>query len=306
VRPSGSEKGWFAVMRWRLVGLVALLLPALPGRAHFASREDETCLTQMATGRQRGSPIRFVSLVGTEGSGHHLLTPVIRKIMAASLVPGQDDVDSDHETHFGFTGAGADDLLWYAFKGSNLQAFREALRKQKHGALVQQEYSFPSGDMRSVGHRFYNLTDLYQMLEASGVKQKAVIKYVRPMPQRARSVYKRWPEHCAGSLMACKAEQQAFDQLIEDHLAELDKMKVPVLRIGMHLFRIDCHQFGLEVLGFLGKAKLLPPGSPYEKEDSDETKHLTEEACALGKALEEQRDAEDASHESPTTLVDGR
>ncbi|CAE7855616.1 rps2, partial [Symbiodinium necroappetens] len=184
-----------------------------------------TCLTQMATGRQRGSPIRFVSLVGTEGSGHHLLTPVIRKIMAASLVPGQDDVDSDHETHFGFTGAGADDLLWYAFKGSNLQAFREALRKQKHGALVQQEYSFPSGDMRSVGHRFYNLTDLYQMLEASGVKQKAVIKYVRPMPQRARSVYKRWPEHCAGSLMACKAEQQAFDQLIEDHLAELDKMK---------------------------------------------------------------------------------
>ena len=148
----------------------------------------------MATGRQRGSPIRFVSLVGTEGSGHHLLTPVIRKIMAASLVPGQDDVDSDHETHFGFTGAGADDLLWYAFKGSNLQAFREALRKQKHGALVQQEYSFPSGDMRSVGHRFYNLTDLYQMLEASGVKQKAVIKYVRPMPQRARSVYKRWPE----------------------------------------------------------------------------------------------------------------
>ena len=33
-------------------------------------------------------------------------------------------------------------------------------------------------------------------------------------------------EHCAGQLIDCKAQQMAFDQLIEGHLAELDKMKV--------------------------------------------------------------------------------
>ena len=157
--------GW-----WRRRVLWAWLLLATAGAEYPNSRQDETCLAQMATGRRlRGNPIRFVSLIGTEGSGHHLLTPVIRKIMAAALAPGQDDIGTDHDIHYGFTGAGE---LFHAFKGNNLPAFQDALRQQARGSLVQQEYSFPTGDLRSVDHKIYNLTDLYQMLETSGVEQK--------------------------------------------------------------------------------------------------------------------------------------
>jgi len=222
--------------------------------------------------------IRFMSFIGTEGSGHHLLTPVVRKLMNLTLVDTQDLSPARHDNKPTFKG-GED--LFEAFRVNDMEAFRRALHQYLPGYLVQQEYSFPTNSHRSPDSRIYNVTDLYRMLTAAGVQQKAVIKYERDQNDSAESVFSRWPSLCDRHLHDCEEQQAVYDKLIEDHLKLLTAMKVPLLRIGLDLLRQNCTKFGLKVLNFFQESNLLLPNSLWRAPNQERTLNFTGTACEV-------------------------
>ena len=258
-------------------GCCALLLRmAVPAGAilHSSARQAATMHSGL-----RAQSVRFLSFIGTEGSGHHLLTPVLRKVMNITLVEEQDIGPARHISSANFLG-GED--LFSAFMANDNDAFVSALGQHQAGDLIQQAYSFPTKfQRRSTDSREYDLGSLYQMLSSAGVEQKAVVRYERDLGDCARSVFNRWPSLCSDSLRVCEEQQHAFDSHIEKQLEALSKMKVPVLRIGMDLLQQSCHKFGKKLLQFFREANLFLPNSPWSMEDQERTDNLTDTVCTV-------------------------
>ena len=113
---------------------------AMPSVAIFYSAVKQDALDLQFAHRQDAN-IRFLSFIGTEGSGHHLLTPVFRKIMNISLVDTQDIGPARHISGATFLGGQAE---FDAFMTNDKEAFASALRQHSPGDLIQQAYSFPT------------------------------------------------------------------------------------------------------------------------------------------------------------------
>ena len=189
--------------------------------------------TRHGTTKKQAGNIRFLSFIGTEGSGHHLLTPILRKVMNLTLVDTQDVGPARHISQASFLGG---DDVFNAFMADDADALHTALKQHQPGELIQQAYSFPTKfHHRNADSRLFDLSSLYRMLASAGVDQMAVVRYERPAGDCARSVFKRWPSLCSDSLQACEEQQTVYGNLIEKHLDRLSKMQVPILRIGMDL-----------------------------------------------------------------------
>ncbi|CAE7169373.1 unnamed protein product [Symbiodinium pilosum] len=211
--------------------------------------------------------IRFLSLIGNEGSGHHSLTPAIHQILG--IGGGHDDHTriSEHKTRsftlmneteatnesqvFMFDGEESGQLLT-AFLAHDVRGFKKALLGYGANTLLQQEYSFPTGfQERQPTDKIYDLTKLYQMLHDADVSRKAVIKYERDPKDRAESMFRRFPWLFKHGLAESEHSQQAFERHIERHLRHVQKMHVPVLRVNMEQLNHTCPMFVHKVAGFL-------------------------------------------------------
>lgn len=265
-------------MKWhgsvRSLTLV-LVMPAVAIVHNFARQG----LEQSVSGQKQADDIRFLSLIGTEGSGHHLLTPVLRKVMNITLVDLQGVGPARHISQATFVG-GED--VFNAFMANDASAFHEALLQHQSGDLIQQAYSFPTKfHHRSADSRLFDLSGLYQMLDSAGVSKKAVIRYERDLSDCARSVFKRWPSLCEDNLKACEAQQEAFNKVIDTNLETLNNMQVPILRIGIAQLQQNCHKVGRKLLQFFREANMLLPDSPWHEEDEERTQNLTNTVCTV-------------------------
>ncbi|CAE7749815.1 unnamed protein product [Symbiodinium sp. CCMP2456] len=241
--------------------MLVLVMPAMAIVHNFARQG----LEQSISGQKQADDIRFLSLIGTEGSGHHLLTPVLRKVMNMTLVDLRGVGPARHISQASFVG-GED--VFNAFMANDASAFHEALLQHQSGDLIQQAYSFPTKfHHRSADSRLFDLSGLYQMLDSAGVSRKAVIRYERDLGDCARSVFKRWPDLCEDNLKACEAQQEAFNKVIETSLETLNNMQVPILRIGIAQLQQNCHKVGRKLLQFFRDANMLLPDSPWHQED---------------------------------------
>ncbi|OLQ03710.1 hypothetical protein AK812_SmicGene13305 [Symbiodinium microadriaticum] len=238
---------------------------------------------------QHASSIRFLSLIGNEGSGHHSLTPAIHQILG--IAGGHDDQMriSEHRAHsfavmngtqetnesqvFMFNGEETGQLLT-AFLAEDRRGFKRALQTYRQNTLLQQEYSFPTGfEERQPTDKIYDLTKLYRMLREAGVSRKAVIKYERDQTDRAESMFHRFPWLFKHGLAESKNSQRSFQRHIERGLKQVEKMHVPVLRVSMHELNHTCPSFVHRVSGFLMQNDLI-------SHDRSE-QHLVNQVCRL-------------------------
>lgn len=236
---------------------------------------------------QHASSIRFLSLIGNEGSGHHSLTPAIHQILG--IAGGHDDQMriSEHRAHsfavmngtqetnesqvFMFNGEETGQLLT-AFLAEDRRGFKRALQTYRQNTLLQQEYSFPTGfEERQPTDKIYDLTQLYRMLREAGVSRKAVIKYERDQTDRAESMFHRFPWLFKHGLAESKNSQRSFQRHIERGLKQVEKMHVPVLRVSMHELNHTCPSFVHRVSGFLMQNDLI-------SHDRSE-QHLVNQVC---------------------------
>ncbi|CAE7226906.1 unnamed protein product [Symbiodinium natans] len=222
--------------------------------------------------------LRFLSLIGNEGSGHHSLTPAIHEILGIGgghddhtrisehraqsftvLNETEDETQDEAESQvFMFDGEESGQLLM-AFLAHDPHRFKTALRNYKHNTLLQQEYSFPTGfQNREPTDKIYDLTKLYQMLHEAGVSRKAVIKYDRDPEDRAESIFRRFPWLFKHGLAESKKSQREFERKIDEHLQNVQKMHVPVLRVSMNELNRTCPVFVHKVSGFLKEHDMIP------------------------------------------------
>jgi len=224
--------------------------------------------------REERRSIRFLSLIGNEGSGHHSLTPAIHQILGFSGGHDEHTGFSRHMPRRAFTEIGEDEdsneaaevymfngdetgELFHAYRERKQRKFSAALGRFKQGSLIQQEYSFPTSHWRKPSTDFYDITGLYQMLHKGGVDKKVVIKYQRDLDSRAHSIFRR-SGYFGGNFARAKFSESQFERLIERHLHNLDHMRVPMIRVSMNELNHTCPIFVQRVTQFLMNHEIMP------------------------------------------------
>jgi len=207
--------------------------------------------------RRIGQGVRFLSLVGNEGSGHHALTPVVRRTIG--LLEGKP-IREQHDGKLMLSGGGSVDALYRNYMRGKLDLFLAAAAQLKDRQWIQQEYSFPTGggkERLSTGKQ-YDLTAIHLLFQQIGVVRTGILRYDRNITERATSLFRRWPHLCAHRVLSsCIAQQREFDEVIDTHLQALARAGTPVLHVTLEQLDGDCNAFVLSLADFLRDHNLL-------------------------------------------------
>lgn len=212
--------------------------------------------------------VRFLSCLGTEGSGHHALTPIIVKLFCIGSNISMSRCNSRHvagpavSPAFRLAGQTLPELtpmvndLFEAFRTGpegNTTGFMDGLQRMPLGSVILQGYSFPTNGRRKTSDNLYELNYLYRCLERAGSDTKALIKYERDLNLKAASVFRR-PRLCKGDLNQCKNQQADFQRHIDTFA---NKFRGPVMTVSMDKLNDNCTQFSLDVFDFLRRARFF-------------------------------------------------
>lgn len=201
--------------------------------------------------RQRVCGVRFLMLLGNEGTGHHGLTPAIRKILKGlKVLPENAKIGHDSAAHFQ-----GDNGLSGAWKRGSVDDFSTALLQSPAHGVVQLAYSFPTYGRRSPQDTVYAFGDLHKWLQHFHVRS-AVIKYERPFEDRVKSAFRRFPSFYNNRVEVCRESQRSFDKLFKTQMG--GAWTAPVLKLRIeHLG--NCSNFVGKLVDFLQQSNFLLP-----------------------------------------------
>lgn len=146
------------------------------GKAHVALRRRLAIAQDL---QQRLMGVRFLSCLGTEGSGHHALTPIIMKLFCIGSNISMSRCNSRHVAGPAFRLAGQTlpeltplvNDLFEAFRTGpkgNTTGFVDGLQSMPQGSVILQGYSFPTNGRRKTSDNLSVRTKLFVSLFEQG------------------------------------------------------------------------------------------------------------------------------------------